>query len=376
MKILLVSEYFPPHIGGVEVVFASVAKGLVKQGHECYVVTCRVPNTPKYEEIDSVRIHRVNVPRAKDRYWFALLAIPIVLKLARNADLIHTTTFTAALPAWIAARLLRKKSIITVHEVWVGLWSELAGMNRFSAKLHRLLEKVIISLNFDKHVCVSRYTRNCLRLLGTKDDKLEVVYNGIDRELFNPVKAAGKTVRPKLGVDNEFVYMYYGRAGISKGLEYLIQAVPLVSHKIPNSKLLLILGDEPQERRKLILNMIETLSVTERIILLKPVASKELPAFIASADCVVIPSLSEGFGFTAAEACAMEKPVVATDVASLPEVVSSKHILVKPRSPQALADAIEKIHKGQANYIPPKNFTWEECVAQYLAIYKSLIPQK
>jgi len=373
MRILFVTEYYPPHVGGVEVVFSTLARELVKRGHECNVVTCRVPNSNKYEEFEGAKIHRVRVPRNRDRYFFAFLAIPTVFTLARQADLIHTTTFTAAIPAWLVSKLLRKKSVITVHEVWSGLWSDLAGMNCISARFHRLLESVIISLGFDKHVCVSRYTRNCLRLLGVRDEKLRVIYNGVDYKLFDPSRADGTAVRAKLNMGNDFVYMYYGRAGISKGLEYLIQAVPLISKDIPNSRLLLILGDEPKERRDHILEMISRLGIEKQTTLLRPVPKDELPSHIAAADCVVVPSLSEGFGFTAAEACAMERPVVATDVASLPEVVSGKYVLVNPRSPDEIARAITRVRSGNTEHSPKKNFSWIDCVDSYLEAYDELL---
>ena len=370
MRIMLVTEYYPPHVGGVEVVFSTLARELVKRGHECHVVTCRVPNSKKYEECEGAKIHRINVPRRNDRYWFALLATPTALKIARHVDLIHTTTFTGAIPAWVVSKLLRKKCVITVHEVWSGLWSDLAEMNCVSARFHRFLERAIISLNFDKYVCVSRYTRNCLRLLGIKDKKLQVIYNGIDYEFFNPSKADGTAVRAKFGTENNFVYMYYGRAGISKGLEYLIQAVPLISKDIPNSRLLLILGDEPKDRRKHIIEMISSLRIEKQIILLRPVPKNELPSYIAASDCVVVPSLSEGFGFTAAEACAMERPIVSTDVASLPEVVSGKNVLVSPRSPDEIARAVSKVYHGDVETSLKKIFTWDECVERYLKVYQ------
>ena len=373
MRILLVTEYYPPHVGGVEVVFNNLARELVKRGHDCHVVTCRVPHSKKYEECEGVKIHRISVPRNKDRYWFGLLAIPTTLKLASRVDLIHTTTFTAAIPAWLVSKVLRKRCVITVHEVWSGLWSELAGMNCVSARFHRFLEKAIISLCFDKYVCVSRYTRNCLRLLGIKDEKLGVIYNGIDHELFNPAKADGKGTRAKLGVGNNFIYMYYGRAGISKGLEYLIEAVPIIAGDIPDSRLLLILGDEPKDRRRHIIEMIGRLRIDNQVILLRPVPKGELPSYIAASDCVVVPSLSEGFGFMAAEACAMERPIVSTDVASLPEVVSGKYVLVNPRSPNEIAGAISKVYHGDVETSPKKTFTWNECADSYLKVYEDLL---
>ena len=186
------------------------------------------------------------------------------------------------------------------------------------------------------------------------------------------MKTDGSKIRRKLKIDDAFVYMSFGRPGISKGIEYLIQAVPLISQKIHNSKLLLILAKEPKDRYENIVKMINYFKIEDKMLLLDPVPREELPNYIAASDCVVVPSLSEGFGFTAAEACAMGKPVVATDVASLPEVVSGKYVLVEPRNPEAIAEGVEKVYKGEVEDKGKKVFSWDECVEKYLEVYQSL----
>lgn len=377
MKILFVVEYYIPHLGGVEVVVKEVAERLVKLGHEAHIVTCRLPDTESKEEINGVKIHRVSLPMKRERYWFnSLFAIPKILKIAKECDIIHAACYNNAFPPWLVSKLLKKKSIITVHEPLGAMWKNLAGMGYFSAKLHQLFERILISLPFDMHVCVSRYARNCLRFVGIKDEKLKVIYNGIDYDLFNPMKADGSKIRKKLKIEDVFVYMSFGRPGISKGIEYLIQAVPLISQKIHNSKLLLILAKEPKDRYEDILKMIANLKIEDDIVLLDPVPREELPEYIAATDCVVVPSLSEGFGFTAAEACAMEKPVVATDVASLPEVVFGRYILVEPRNPEAIMKGVEKVYKGKVEDEGKHVFSWDECVEEYLEVYQEVIYDK
>jgi glycosyltransferase involved in cell wall biosynthesis len=209
--------------------------------------------------------------------------------------------------------------------------------------------------------------------MGINDEKLKVIYNGIDYGLFDPKKADGSKIREELKIGDEFIYMYFGRPGITKGIEYLINAVPLISKKIHNSKLLLILANDPNDRYKKIVKMIDDLNIKHKIILLDPVPRKELPNYIAASDCVVVPSLSEGFGFTAAEACAMEKPVVATDVASLPEVVFGRYALVEPRNPEGIAEGVLKVYRGEVEDKGKKIYDWDECVGEYLEIYQGLI---
>ena len=370
MKILFVAEYYFPHLGGIEFSTKEMAERLAKLKHEVHIVTIRLPNTEGYEEINGVKIHRISVPRRGGRYWFdSFLSIPKILKIGRNCDIIHAADYVNAFPPWIASKLLRKKSVITVREPLGALWKNLMGMNYFSAKFHQISERILISLPFDMHTCISRYTRNSLRFVGVKDEKLKIIYHGIDNNLFDPTKADGFKIRKKLNFENDFVYMSFGRPGVTKGIEFLIDAVPLISERIHNSKLLLILAKNPADRREKIIKRIDNLNIKDKIILLDPVPRAELPNYIAVSDCVVVPSLSEGFGSTAAEACAMEKPVVATDVASLPEVVSGKYVLVEPRNPEAIAKGVEKVYKGEVKDEGKKIFNWDKNTKEYLEVY-------
>lgn len=370
MNLLFVLEYYPPHIGGVETVFEKLCEGLVERGHSVSVITSRLKNVTAFEIVNGVKVYRVGVP---NRYLFTFLAIPQAFKLAGKASLVHTTTYNGAFPAWLASRLHRKKCVITVHEVLGSSWKDLTGISWFSARLHQLLEKLVIRLPFDRYVSVSGSTCDMLKMAGVDKSKLEVIYNGIDAGLFNPLNAEGKRIRKGLGLEGKFLYLYYGRPGISKGVEFLVQAVPHISEKVPDSKLLLILAHDPEDRYRYIKGMVKETGIEDRVLILDPVPKRELPDYIAAADCVVVPSLSEGFGFTAAEACAMQKPVVASDVASLPEVVSGRYVLVQPRNPLAIAEGISRVYHGEIKNSDSKIFSWESCVQGYLKVYEGVL---
>jgi glycosyltransferase involved in cell wall biosynthesis len=107
--------------------------------------------------------------------------------------------------------------------------------------------------------------------------------------------------------------------------------------------------------------------------LLPGMSREELSDYLSVADCIVIPSLSEGFGLAAVEACTLKKRVVATDVGSLPEVVSGEYVLVKPGSPEALAEGCCRAFKGDVSYGPPKGFRWEKTVNQCRKIYGEIL---
>ena len=112
MRICFIIEYYPPHIGGGEVLFQNLAEGLVKAGHQCDVVTCLLPETKEYEKMNGVNVHRVRVPKFADRYWFTFLSIPLAWRIAKKAEIIHTMTYNGAFPAWLIGRLEKKPVVM------------------------------------------------------------------------------------------------------------------------------------------------------------------------------------------------------------------------------------------------------------------------
>jgi glycosyltransferase involved in cell wall biosynthesis len=371
MKLLFIIENYIPHIGGVEIVFKNLCEGLAKLGHEVSIITHRLKGTKRFETINGVKVYRINCFHS--RYWFTFFSIPKALKLAKDADIIHTTTFNGAFPAWLVSKLRKKPCILTVHEVWLGKWKDLVEVGRLNAFMHNLLERLIYLLNFDKYIGVSKSTEKQLLDIGKPKNKVSYIYNGMDYEHWNPKRYNRNIVRKNLGIENKFVYMFTGRPGVSKGLEYLLKAVQIISKEIKDSVLVAIVSKDKayQKRYDYIKNMIKSLKIGDKVILLDPIPYKDLPNYIIAADCIVVPSLSEGFGFAAAEACAMNIPVVTSDTTSLPEVVSGKYLLIKPKDEKAIADAVVSIQRGKYNLSKLKRFEIETNIEKYLNIYKS-----
>jgi glycosyltransferase involved in cell wall biosynthesis len=369
MKILFVLEFFYPHIGGVEVLFKHLCHGLVRKGIKVTVVTLLLPGTKKHEIIDGIEIYRIGGKFTQSRYWFTFISIPHVLRLARSVDLIHTTTYNGAFPAFLAAKILRKPVSITVHEVLGKKWSDFTAMSKINGFLHRAMEFMVINLSYDLIVAVSNSTKRSL-----KKNNVRVIYNGIDYELFNPAQHDELWIKKELKLDKKFLYMFYGRPGVSKGLEYLVKAVPEITQHVPDSKLLMILSKDRtyKERYEYIINLLKKQNIQSHVKIIDPVPRQELPAYIKAADCVVVPSLCEGFGFTAAEACAMGTPVVASDTTSLPEVVSGRYVLIPPRRSHEIARAVGMIANNQVENRGKKTFYWQDTIDQYYNAFQNL----
>jgi D-inositol-3-phosphate glycosyltransferase len=380
MHICFVLEYYYPHVGGAEILFQHLAEGLVKAGHACDVVTCRLPGTRAEEEINGVQVHRVPVPRIGDRYWFTVLALAASWKYAREADVIHTMVYNGAFPARFVALLRKKPVIVHVFEVIGSKW-HLLGIPPLLAMVYRLLEKIVLAIPFDAYSCISLSTKAALRNAGISESRLFLAYPGIDYTLFDPGRKglSRDEVRRRLGVsEDRFLYTFYGRPGFVKGVQQLTAAVPLIKERLTRSTLLLILSRKPESGRLRVAQEARDLRLVpgEDIIIIDPVPRQELPSYIAASDCVVVPSLSEGFGFTCVEACAMQRPVVATTAGSLPEVVSGQYVLVEPGSAEALAEGVVRISRNEYQRSEEKRFLWEDHVKRHEEKYRELISDR
>ena len=375
MNVLYVIENYLPHIGGVEVVFSQLAEGLVKQGHKVTILTHKIKGTKNLEMINGVKV--IRVPCFGSRYLFSFLAIPKAIKLGRDADVIHTTTFNGTLPAWKAARISGKPLVITVHEAWLGYWDELTDMSWLSRKIHAFFEWMIYRLPYDKYVAVSDHTAKDLHRIGIPDKKIVRIYNAVDYNLFDPKKYSRRRSRKKLNLPSGFLYFAYGRPGVSKGFEYLIKAVPEIYKKIPNAKLVVMLSKDKAYKKNYneIKDLCSELKINDKIIFIDPVERGKLPLYISAMDCAVVPSLREGFGYAAVEPCAMDIPVVSTNAASLPEVVSGKHLFVPPKDSKAIAKAVIDVYKGKYRVSKKKKFLLLENIKSYLSVYHELLSQ-
>lgn len=357
-RFLFVLEYFPPHIGGVEVLFGELAGELARRGHEVEVITS--DERGSHEVRDRITIRRLRA----GRYLFMLRAIPHAIRAARRADLIHTTTYNAAIPAWIAGKLARRPVVLTAHEVFGRQWQQMPGMNRLLGYGYRLFESLVLRLGYAHVIAPSDFTRRRL----PDPSRATTVHNAVDHEFWSPSRHRPRTF------EHPFVYLYFGRPGLSKGVEYLLEAAELVRRERPDSRLLLILSREPAARYRRMLPRIQALG--EHVILLHSVPRDELPSYLLGANCVVVPSISEGFGYSAVEAASLGCRVIATSGHATEELLGDAVTLVPPRDPQALAQAV--LNAGRASAPPPEgrpearpaSFTAERHAASVIDVYR------
>jgi len=372
-RFLFVLEYFHPHVGGVETFFANLGAALAARGHAITVVTASLPGAPRRETWRGIDIVRIPTPSIGRRYFFTLFALPASLRLARESDLIHTTTYNAALPAFVAGLLSRKSSVITVHEVFGAQWHQMPGMNPLLGWGYRIFEWSTLKLPFDRYLCPSRFTRDRLvEICGIDRDKTHVVYPGIDYQFWEQ-QFEPSEIRQRIGVDsNAFLYLYFGRPGVSKGLEYLIHAAAIVSKTIEQSRLVLILSRSPKSGYSRVRRLVDTLGLGDHVSFVESAPREDLARHLVAADCIVTPSISEGFGYSAIEAAVVGRPVVAASGHATEEVMPDSALFVPGRDSKMLADAIIQMARSPRTASPPPRYEIEASVESALEAYRDL----
>ena len=247
-------------------------------------------------------------------------------------DLVHTHGVRANLLGRLAAKMAGVNKIVTtVHSLLVrdypDFWSRLA--NSWTERLTRGLT--------DHFIAVSQGLKNALVEDGMPENKITVIYNGLDLVRFKPCLPPG-TYRRWLGYDERVpLVAIVARLHSVKGHNYFLQAAVEVL-KVISKVRFLVVGTGPDE--PMLKEMTNKLGLQEVVNFTGFIS--DIPDLMADMDVLVIPSLWEGFGLTAIEAMTVGLPVVATEVGGLPEVVrpGETGILVPPADAVSLAKGI------------------------------------
>jgi len=191
-------------------------------------------------------------------------------------------------------------------------------------------------------------------------------------------------LRRSLGLDGHVVVGMVSRLSREKGPQYLLEAMVSVVRQVPTAKLLMV-GDGAD--RDSLGQQARRLGITEQIVWVGRLLRDEAMRRMAVMDIVAVPSEFEGFGLTAAEAMALGKPVVASDVAGLREVVEDKAtgFLVPVGDVSALATAITRLLQDAAmrqclgkagRRRVEERFSMPVFADRYLRLYRSLLEAK
>jgi len=365
MNILFILEYYPPHIGGVEKLFGSLTKALAKKDYNVIVITNKYDTKlQKFERNGNLKIKRLPL---KNRFLFTFFGVFFMFKEGKWADIIHTTSYNAAFPAWIISKIFRKKILITFHEVWDQLWFKLPYLNMIQRYGFYLYEKLILKLPFDKYIAVSEFTFSKLLSSNIPKNSLVKIYNGID-----PLNFPKRNLDIEDKSSSQKTFTYFGRLGVSKGIELIIPAFNLRSKENSNIFLKLIIPKEPKSLLKKVKQNIHQFKLDKKTEIIHELSDHKLLTELSASDFILIPSYSEGFCFAAVEASALGLPIISSNRGALKETATGRIINMENQSANALSEAMSKALENKWELIHPKKFLLEDSVNEYLRLYLSL----
>ena len=230
------------------------------------------------------------------------------------------------------------------------------------------LMQTIVSKRLDHIITVSEDSKRMnSEDFGVSPDMQTVVYNGIDRNIFKPLKVK----------KNKKDIIFAGNIEDGKkGFVYLLKAMTLVKSDV---RLFVVDGGAPH---RLVTNrLIDRLGLRERIHFAGTASTEELVKLYSQSAIAIVPSVFEGFGFPAGEAMACGIPVISSDGGALPEVVDNAGIVVPARDHEALAGAIDSLINDEKKMKEfsksgleriEKLFNWESAVKQMVDLYGTL----
>ena len=253
--------------------------------------------------------------------------------LGEKIDLYHA-------PHLLRFPRMKYKSVITVHDLTFLLYPE----HHTQANLTFQNEGVAGSLRFaDQIIADSQNTKkDLIRLLGIPEERIEVVYLGIEEE-YSPLREKGEDLLhlEKYGISRLYL-LFLGVIEPRKNLTRLVKAFHnlKVNKKIDHK---LVIAGRKGWLFKEVFDAVKEFKLEKEIVFTGYVPDEEVPSIIRGADLFVYPSLYQGFGLPPLEAMACGIPVITSNVSSLPEVVGEAGILIDPLSINEIQEAIPKL---------------------------------
>lgn len=334
MRILQVSPYFHPHVGGVETHVRDVSLELIKRGHDVTVLTSRYDSDlASQETYEGLKIIRV-------RPLLTAFSTPVTPRICgeidRSYDLVHAHS-PPPFSEFFAVRTASHLGIPSVLTYHCDLEIPLIIGPLITEIYRRTLGRYAIS-TADRIIVTTRSYAATSRAVWKYYPK--VIPNTVDVSRFRP-GLDPSSIRERHNLGDRPVILYVGRIVFHKGLEYFIDSAMFTKKEAVH----LIVGGGPYMRQLKL--RARRRRVSDRVVFAGPVLDVDLPKYYAVADVFVLPSVSrlEAFGIVALEAMASGIPVVVSNIPGVREVVTHglEGLLADPMDPGDIARKVNLI---------------------------------
>jgi len=383
MKIAFVYDAIYPWVkGGAEMRIHELGKRLSARGYEVHIFGIKWWEGEDTIGYEGMTLH--GVCKARNLYVngrrsisealvFAIKLFPELRK--EKFDLIDVSVFPYFSCFTVKAVSILKKtpSAFTWHEVWNDYWYEYLG--RKQGFFGRTIEKVVSKIS-GNNIAVSDWTKKRLEALGTPEEKITVIPNGIDLKRISEIEPEGSWA--SAGMETKiYDVIFAGRLIKEKNVDVLIKAVALLKSNFPNIKCCIV-GDGPEKEG--LVELAKKTGVYGNVEFAGFQEYRELIGKIKASKVLVLPSSREGFGMVVIEAFACGVPVVTVSErhnAAQSLVEDGVDGLVVELGDREIAKGVEKTIKEKACY---KKFSamslrkageydWEKIVSELILFY-------
>ena len=359
MRILFVSDFYYPHIGGVTEHIYHLANEFENMGHEVSILTADIEGDLKPDERRVIRLGKsmvipMNQSNARITGWINLSRLSNVIN---DYDVIHIHGIIAPTLPLLSLKVSRKTNIFTFHPTFK------------SSNLYQIFKKYLNNY-FEKihgKIAVSVTARDSI--LKYFPGVYRIIPNGVDPDRF---KKSGKQKNP-------FEILFVGRIEPRKGLQFLIDALPIIKKEFPEAKLIVAGGGYKEMKMNI------PPEVKDSIEFLGFVEPSVLPDIFSRASIFVSPAIcGESFGIVLLEAMGTETPVIASNISGYRCVVSDKEngLLVCPENSKDIADKVITLLKDKNLYKTlvegglktVQKYSWDKVAKDILNFYYEIDP--
>lgn len=298
-----------------------------------------------------------------------------------GADIGHLASQTLA-TLLLFGRLPR--AVVTVHDLIPYLVGDDPRLSTYHHPVERLFDRLALRAlrRAAALIAISEFTkRTIVQLTGYPADQIHVIHRAVDRTVFKPLPVPD-SFRRKHGLEADVPsVLYVGSEDPRKNVGGLIRAFARVRDRVPAARLIKVGAPHFAVERERLLRLVYESGLAGSVRFLDHVPDQDLPLFYNAATVFVLPSFYEGFGLPALEAMSCGTPVVASDRASVPEVVGEGGVLVDPADYEALAehmidllrDPERRLVAAQAALHQAGHFSLAHQAAETLAVYRAVV---
>ena len=312
LKVLVVTNDFPPRIGGIEQYVAELLRHL-SNDVSVTVITSTHPDAPTFDRTFPAQVIR----------WapYPLLPTPRLIRaVVHDVTRVHVDVlvFGATFPLALIAGAVRRRTDVPIVMFTHGVEPALTSLPGGSALLRRIVRHATIT------TVLSRWAENRIRSAVGPIPRIELLRSGVDADRFRP-DVSGTAIRHRYGLGGGPVIVSVARLVPRKGHDRMIGVLPEIAREFPTVRLLIV-GAGPSRRR------LERLTVRHRVashvVFAGAVSDAELPACFAAGHVFAMPCRSrwagldtEGLGTVFLQAAAVGRPAVAGQSGGAPEAV-------------------------------------------------------